>query len=87
MIVLGEFEQDCMDDDDNLVKCSGWIFCSASEYDNMLSVFTEHSRKGNGLSIQMDSTHKLLFNGWALTALNAETVVSSEGGKRVYAFA
>ena len=29
----------------------------------------------------MDSTHKLLFNGWALTALNAESVISSTGGK------
>ena len=79
MIVLAEFDQECLDDEDNLVKCAGWVFCSASEFGNMHSCFEAQAR--DGLSIQMDSTHKLLFNGWALTALNAESVISSTGGK------
>ena len=80
MIVLGFFDQPSKDDDGELVRCEGWFFCSIQEFGNILAVFD--SQKDEGLSIQLDTTHKMLFNGWALTGLNAETVLQSSGGKK-----
>jgi hypothetical protein len=81
MLVHNRFDQECEDVDGNPVKCDGWIFSSNSELHNLMYVLEAFDAYGMCLSV--DSTYKVLHNGWALTTLIAETLIDSHDGNHI----
>ena len=79
MLVLKTFQQESQDDDGNPVVCDGWIFSSYHELDNFIAVLKAY--KETGLCLSVDSTYKVTNNGWTLTALIADNLIESRGGK------
>ena len=80
MLVLKTFQQESQDDDGNpVVCCDGWIFSSYHELDNFIAVLKAY--KETGLCLSVDSTYKVTNNGWTLTALIADNLIESRGGK------
>jgi hypothetical protein len=81
MLVINSFQQNGINDENIAVICEGFVFCSLPEMRNINALFT--SQKDIGLSLNADATHKLLFNGWVLPTLSAETINYSTGRDHV----
>lgn len=79
MICLRTFDQVGINDDGEEVQCEGWIFFSKAMFRNVDALLAAEVE--GGLSIDLDATYKLLYNGWPLTACIGETIIESDNGK------
>ena len=76
--VISTFKQRAINDDGDSVLCEGWTFTCKAEIYNLIAVLNCQNRRG--LSVAIDTTYKVLQNGWSVSTIIAETIVSSEGG-------
>jgi hypothetical protein len=77
LIVLKEFDQEAVDDNDITVRTSGCVVSSPFLVEYIGDVAEEQV---DGVHLFADGTYKLVFNGWVLVILAAHTVHNSIGG-------
>ena len=71
VIVFRDFSLPCKDDDGNDVIAEGFVFASPKLIRNISTLIRDSLQ---GITLNMDGTHKLTFNGWVLLLLTSSFV-------------